>query len=237
MPDLPPANPLKPPHRHASSHRLVLGVVVAAAATVLASAVLPASSWQRIGLLGWNAGALAYVLSAWWRIARAGPKCTARHAATDDPGRNAVWVVAVGSSAVSLFLAAGVLHRSLEDAPAGVHADLLWPMAAIFGMVAAWFMTHTAYTLRYAHLFYRGDAPGGLQFPVEGSADWQPCDRDFAYFSFTIGMCMQTADVAISAPRIRRAALWHALLSFVYNMVILALAIDSFKEIVNRVCG
>jgi uncharacterized membrane protein len=49
---------------------------------------------------------------------------------------------------------------------------------------------------------------------------------DFAYFSFTLGMCFQVSDVTISSSRIRRAALLHALISFVYNTTILALALN-----------
>ena len=39
-------------------------------------------------------------------------------------------------------------------------------------------------------------------------------------------MCFQVSDVTISASHIRRAVLMHALLSFVYNTTILALALN-----------
>ena len=52
-------------------------------------------------------------------------------------------------------------------------------------VVTAWTLTHTAYTLRYAHLYYRddGDGEGGLSFPGERA----PAYIDFAYFAFTSG--------------------------------------------------
>jgi uncharacterized membrane protein len=71
-------------------------------------------------------------------------------------------------------------------------------------------------------MYYHHGKAGGLEFPGEHP----PCDVDFAYFSFTLGMCFQVSDVTVLSSRIRRVALGHALLSFVYNTVILALALN-----------
>ena len=86
----------------------------------------------------------------------------------------------------------------------------------------SWTMTHTAYTLRYAHLYYRSGGRHGLQFP----GDEAPADIDFAYFAFTVGMCFQVSDVTVSTTACRRAVLLHATLAFVYNTMILALALN-----------
>jgi uncharacterized membrane protein len=90
----------------------------------------------------------------------------------------------------------------------------------------AWSLTHTSYTLRYAHLYYRDDeeGEGGLVF----LGDRKPDDFDFAYFAYTVGMCFQVSDVSISSAQIRRTVLGHAMLSFIYNTVILALALNLF---------
>ena len=61
----------------------------------------------------------------------------------------------------------------------------------------------------------------------------KPDDFDFAYFAYTIGMCFQVSDVSISSPQIRRAVLGHAVLSFVRNTVILALALNLFFGFVD----
>jgi uncharacterized membrane protein len=91
-------------------------------------------------------------------------------------------------------------------------------------VVIAWLLTHTAYALRYAHLYYRDDdnGVGGLVFP----GDEQPDAVDFAYFSFTIGMCFQVSDVTITSRPIRREVLFHGCLSFAYNTAVLALALN-----------
>jgi uncharacterized membrane protein len=91
-------------------------------------------------------------------------------------------------------------------------------------VVSSWCLTHTVYTLRYAHLYYRDDATGegGLTFPGEDCPNY----FDFAYFAFTVGMCFQVSDVVICSAAIRRAVLGHSLLSFAYNTAILALALN-----------
>jgi uncharacterized membrane protein len=127
------------------------------------------------------------------------------------------------TSTVSLFAAGFVMRKAHTIAPTELAFSLLVALC-LTAVVSAWALTHTAYTLRYAHLYYRDDeeGEGGLEFP--GQVD--PCGIDFAYFAFTLGMCFQTSDVAITSHNIRRAVLAHALLSFLYNTVVLALAFN-----------
>ena len=83
--------------------------------------------------------------------------------------------------------------------------------------------------MRYAHAYYRkrdddqeSSEGEGVEFPDEKEPDF----LDFAYFSFVIGMTCQVSDVQISSRGIRRLALVHGLLSFLFNTVILALTIN-----------
>lgn len=50
---------------------------------------------------------------------------------------------------------------------------------------------------------------------------------DFLYYSFTLGMAAQTADVTAQSTRMRRVALFHSAFSFFYNTVLLALAVNA----------
>ena len=91
-------------------------------------------------------------------------------------------------------------------------------MAAL-GVISAWVVLHTSYTLHYAYLYYRsGESPGGLTFPGEHS----PKQRDFAYFAFTVGTSFAVSDVDVTDGRMRQAVLGHEILSFFYNTSILA---------------
>jgi uncharacterized membrane protein len=44
--------------------------------------------------------------------------------------------------------------------------------------------------------------------------------RDFAYVAFTIGMTYQVSDTTVRDPRIRRTVLSHALLLYLFGVVI-----------------
>ncbi|HLK91877.1 MAG TPA: DUF1345 domain-containing protein [Polyangia bacterium] len=204
-----------PPHAHG---RLLLATLLGLG-TALA---MPARLGLVVRALGaWDVAALVMVAFAWIIILHAGPGETHHHAGTHDPGRRAVGVLVVVGSAVSL-LATAVILRQARGCPASFR--WLFVVLCILAVASAWLLTHSAYALRYAHLYYRDDdeGVGGLTFPDEAA----PCYLDFAYFAFTIGMCFQVSDVSVPSRQIRRAVLGHSMLSFLYNTAILATAIN-----------
>ena len=100
--------------------------------------------------------------------------------------------------------------------------------------MASWSLMHTVFALHYAHIYYRKDDDdvgaeddGGLQFPGET----EPGFMDFSYFSFVIGMTCQVSDVQVTSRRIRKLALIHGVLSFVFNTAILALSINIISSL------
>lgn len=110
---------------------------------------------------------------------------------------------------------------------------------SLASVACAWFLIHTTFTFRYAHLFYTCESDedaikkkhrGGLLFPNDKTPDY----LDFAYFSFVIGMTFQVSDVQVSSSTIRRLALLHSLLSFLFNTVILALSINIIAGLVQK---
>ena len=175
--------------------------------------------WWMRAILGWDVMALTLVTLTWIVILRANNAETKRRASADDPGRHVVFGIAVLSSLFSFFAAAFVL-RHVKALPGP--QQLPWTLLTLGAIVLSWFLAHTAYTMRYAHLFYRKGLNTGMQFP----GNELPSDIDFAYFSFTLGMCFQVSDVVVTTTRCRRAVLLHAMLSFVYNTAILALALN-----------
>ena len=92
-------------------------------------------------------------------------------------------------------------------------------------IVLSWAIVHTAFSLHYAHEFYRGKKPGGLQFP-SGDAHAEADYWDFVYFSFVIGMTAQVSDVGITDKIIRRTATVHGIISFVFNTALIALMVN-----------
>ncbi len=172
-------------------------------------------------LVGGDAGALALILLAWSNIGFADAAETRLRAAAEDPGRRAVYVLILLSSVASLLIA-NVLVRGAKTAPP-LEAVLL-VLLCLVSVAVAWTLTHTAFALRYAHLYYRDDedGTGGIDFP-----GGQPPDYfDFTYFAFTIGMCFQVSDTTVSSRIIRRAVLFQAAIAFFYNTAILAFVLN-----------
>jgi uncharacterized membrane protein len=202
-----------------TAHQRLLWAV---ALGVLAWFVSP-SDLSRVtrGLLAGNVAGLALLAIAAWIVLRADSDETRRRAAANDPGRTLVWLVVLAVSSVSLFAATFVLRHAKSLPRDEGH---LLTVLAITTTAVSWLLTHTGFTLRYAHLYYRSgqDSEGGIDFP----GDDKPDDLDFAYFAFTIGMCFQVSDSSISDRIIRRTALLHALVSFAYNTGILALVVN-----------
>ena len=93
-------------------------------------------------------------------------------------------------------------------------------------MVLVWTFGNAVYTLHYTHLFYSADDGGsdcaGLDFP----GTKEPVLSDFTYFAFTIGAALQTSDVVISSPNIRKVVTAHMVVSFFFNLGVLALTIN-----------
>ena len=181
--------------------------------------------WPVRAIAGWDVGSLVLLSFAWTIILRADAKATSIRAGDDDPGHYMVFVIAVVASLISL-LAASVVLRQVKALP-GAEANV-WTAITLAAVALSWALTHTAYTFRYAHRHYRESgvrvkrSDGGLKF----SGTEAPSDIDFAYFAFTIGMCFQVSDVVVTTTLLRREVLIHAVISFVYNTVILALALN-----------
>jgi uncharacterized membrane protein len=94
-------------------------------------------------------------------------------------------------------------------------------------------MLHIIFTFRYAHMYYHSNLNnetglcGGLEIPNEKYPDY----LDFAYFSFVIGMTFQVSDINITSKSMRRLALLHGMLSFLFNTVIVALSINVILDL------
>ncbi|MDQ2992949.1 MAG: DUF1345 domain-containing protein [Candidatus Eremiobacteraeota bacterium] len=193
-----------------------------------------APSWMDAlarGILAYDLGAIAMLILEWTVAMKSDPATTRRRAAVVDPGRVAVTGVVLVSSAAGLIGAVAILGLGGHGAGAARNVAYVLALSAV---VLGWLMIHTAFTFRYAHLYYRdADAvPGpdrGLKFPGKE----QPNDFDFAYFSFVLGMTFQVSDVQITSRRIRRIALAHALIAFAYNASIFALTVNVLASLLK----
>jgi len=178
------------------------------------------------GILAWDVSALSLLAWSWFHILRSTPEQTRRRAAFNDPGRTALRFLVVFTSASSM-LVANIFVKNAKALSPDASEVLVW--GSLGAVALAWVLTHTSYTLRYAHLYYADvEAPdeevecGGLDFP-HGA---EPCELDFAYFSFTVGMTFQVSDVIVVSTPMRRTVLGQAVLSFAYNTAVLAFCLQ-----------
>jgi uncharacterized membrane protein len=175
----------------------------------------------------WDVFAICALSLAWLTILTTPPQQLRRRAQEQDISRTLIFVFMVLAAGSSLFAVGFLLHSNKgEQHPSHQVVHLAFALVAVVG---AWCLAHTVFGLRYAHTFY-GNADGtgqqhagGLDFPGGKEPDYM----DFAYFSFVIGMTFQVSDVQVISRDMRQLVLLHGILSFGFNTVILALAINT----------
>jgi uncharacterized membrane protein len=197
-----------------------------AAAVALAVAVAVGASWAVAALVAWEACAAVYLVWVWLTIAHADRARTERLAVPEDASRAAAEGLLLVAGVASLIAVGFVLAQAGRATP--LERGLLTALA-VGSVVLAWTTVHTIFTLRYARLYY---APpiGGIDFPHDGAPDYS----DFAYIAFTIGMTYQVSDTDLARRPIRRAVLHHALLSYLFGSVILAITVSSVASILGK---
>lgn len=191
---------------------IAIGAGVAAYPLIVWTGV--SSSALRL-LMSVNAFFLVYLVLTGALLGEASASELQARSRADDEGLALILVVTVVAVAVSLG-AVFVLIRGHDG-----RSDLL----AVAGVPLGWLTLHTLFAFHYARLFYGDDeaAGNGLDFP--GTSE--PGPWEFLYFSFVIGMTAQVSDVTIRTTPLRKAALVHGTISFFYNAVILALAVNA----------
>lgn len=168
--------------------------------------------------LGWDAGAISYLLLVWRDIWRLNSEETREIATSEDASTVVDDAILILASVVSLVTVALVLsHPGTPE----VGEQVLRTFLGIISVVLAWAVLHTVFTLRYARLFYE-EPMGGVDF----NTSELPRYSDFAYIAFGVGMAFQVADTNLRTWQFRRAVLRHALLSFIFATTILAVTIN-----------
>lgn len=214
-------------------HKLVISLIVGTLAVIMTDSVAEKPiSW----MIGWLAYGAAHVGLAWVTILSSHPSEVRREVDGQDSNRIMISLFVIVASFVSLFAILFLLYDAGKTAS---RADLTIHLILSFScIVCSWILVHTIFTLRYAHLYYRPAAGGGsgkhqqqrgLEFPQEEEPDY----LDFTYFSFVIGMTFQVSDVTISSRELRRLALVHALLSFAFNTLLVALTINVVSGLIQ----
>jgi uncharacterized membrane protein len=222
-----------------ATHRLFIALAGAIAAFLLLPSAFGFSTHI---LVAWDAGVGWLLLLTWSIIVTAHPRQIQHRAQTDDISRLIVGVLLISATSVSLFAIMFLMRETKNIPPAQEDLHIILSILAVLG---SWLVLHTVFCLHYAHQFYspnkpnksnksnktdeQQESPGGLDFP----GNQQPDYLDFAYFSFVIGMTAQVSDVEISSRTIRRIALFHGMLSFAFNTVVVALSVNIISQLLQ----
>jgi uncharacterized membrane protein len=177
-------------------------------------------------LVGWDVAAGVYMAWVWLKIWRLDAERTASIAVAEDPTRATSDAVTLGAAVASLAAVGVVLASAAQSSGATQFARLGLGLASV---VISWGVVHTVFTLLYARLYYTG-IDGGVDFNQPAP----PTYADFAYLSFTIGMTFQVSDTALEDREIRKSALHHALLSFLFSTGILATTVNLVASISSK---
>ncbi len=210
-----------------------LSFSAASIAAVLVSGCAP--NWlvgTSRAVASYDAAAIVLIIMTWTFGMHGQARHTARRAAIIDPGRNAVFLI-VFVSAIMGFISAIWIFGSGPHV-ANFHEKSVVYALGMAAMISGWWLIHTMFTFRYAHLFYfDGNADKrpdrGLTFP----GTQEPNDYDFAYFSFVVGMTFQVSDVTVNDSIMRKTVLTHGLISFAYNTAILALGVNIVSGLIH----
>jgi uncharacterized membrane protein len=203
--------------------RVIAGAACGCAAALMALAA--GASWSVAALCASDVAELVFTGWVWIAVGRAGPAATRTLAHVEDASPVAAESVLIAAGAASLVAVAFTLSQAGD---ASAPARGLLTALAVGSVALAWTSVHTVHVLRYARLYY-SEPEGGVDFGGQA-----PDYTDFAYLALTIGMTFQVSDTALSTKRVRRVALHHALLSYLFGAVIVAIMVNSVGDLLGR---
>ena len=201
--------------------RLAIAVIVGAAVWLTLKVWF---SGQLSVLASWDVGTLSYLGLGWLLVARSDEDLTRVRAQRYDPNGYVIFLVVVGAASAS-FVAIGFIVGDIRELA-------FWPRVgrislSVAALLLSWLLIHTLFAFHYARLYYfqppeKQAHHRGLRFPDDDEPDY----LDFAYYSFVVGMTSQVSDVSVLSRQMRRLTMIHSVLSFIYNIAILAMSIN-----------
>jgi uncharacterized membrane protein len=194
----------------------------------VAAAGLLHGSGETPWLAGWVIYCAIHLGLVWKLVARLDATGTRRRAQWIDPGSAMLFGLVTAAACASVVAVTLAVHtgHSLQGWPRWGHLAL-----AVLALAGSWLLIQTAFALHYARVYYRpppndAEPARGLAFP----GGMEPDYLDFLYFATVVGMTSQVSDVAVPSRRMRRLTLVHGLLSFGFNLVVLAMAVNVFAS-------
>lgn len=215
------------PHHH---WRLVLAAGCGGLA--LGAALFLGTTGALASLAGWNAACIVFLGLTGWLLFDDEAAVKTRAAIEDQgaPVMTALVLCAVAASLAATFLALNESKGKTHQA-----GSTPWPLAlSVSTLVMSWLVIQTVFTLRYAHAYFgdydrNGTINGGVEFPGEPPRDY----RAFIYMAVCVGATSQVSDFNIVTNDFRGLVTTHALVSFAFNVSVLALGVNMVASVLG----
>src|SRR3954470_7139923 len=150
-------------------HKIIICIILATAAYLFAD--IKNNALTRL-MIGWNTFSLCMIVMTWITFKITTPEEIRRQAGIQDASRVVIFMLVLISAIASFF---AVLLLVIAEKKETEAFDI---SVAIAGMLFSWFLVHTIFAMRYAHIYY-GDHEtipdthaGGLIFPGEDKPDY-----------------------------------------------------------------
>ena len=170
-------------------------------------------------VMGFDVAAIAFIVSLAPLMKDRSASAMRRHAEANDASRMFVLLITAAT-------ALAILAAISAELPGAKQGQMLAVVKLIVTLTLSWVFTNLVFMLHYAHMHYsrsdQGWDLGGFEFPGTPEPDYW----DFLYFSFTAGMSFAASDVNVTRGAVRRVLVAQCLLSFVFNIGVLAFSIN-----------
>jgi uncharacterized membrane protein len=199
---------------------------------IAVACLIPADSLLTHALLGWNAGAILFIVLIMTMMARTDAADIRDRAIAEEEGRFTVLTLVIAAATMMLIAIALEIFAAKELHGTSRALNLALTFLTV---IASWTFVHVVFTIYYAHEYHaevrgsRSKTRGGLKFAGENTPDYW----DFLYFAFTIGMTAQTSDTAVASRRMRRLVMVHGIVSFVFTTAVIALTVNLAAQLLQ----
>lgn len=198
--------------------RLAITAAIGIIIGVIAAGI--GSGWILACLAGWDAAALSFIGSILWDFSGHSRESTARVAKSLDLSGWTLDAVVIVAALASLVAVGALLSATGSE-------RLLRVGFGLISIILGWASVHMLFMLRYAAVYYQGKSA------IDFNDAQAPRFSDFAYLAFTIGMTYQVSDTNFQSGTMRKVALGHALISFVFGTVIIATTINLVAGLIS----
>ena len=228
---------------HGGMHRVLALILHRWRLFAAAAGGVAAGWWAADGLLpgsallvGWVTFAAIFLVTTGWMLLTTDEATVRRNARLEDENKGILTTLILAAVAASVAVAFLALRESKSLASRHMQHDQGWVLAvSVLTLLLSWLLAQCLFTLHYAHRYFGdsdtdGRADGGIAFPGDPPRTY----RDFIYVAVCVGATCQVSDFDITSSRIRGLVTAHALFSFAFNTMIVAMGINILAGLLSQ---